>query len=351
MRNGFIEILDQVAGQRKDVSGQNEWRYCCPFCHEQKFKFYVDGSTRWICYHCGNSGNAITFVKTYYGMNSSEAKSFLSDWGVGGEAPSVYLSEGWNNISPLESLSMTLGGVPEEAEGATKTCAPIPVGYKKFTDHWGEQDSLPFLWYLHSRGVTAEQISKHHMGYITFGSMKTSSGKELSIRNHVVFLTFDDKGRPVYWNTRSIERNPYIKTFNAPSSGNSYSRADVIFNLNNAVKTGTVVIQEGVFDALTVGDSGVATFGKIVTDRQISLIKKEYKHNPNLRVYVFLDSDAKDQTLKLVKSLLRFSTEVYIVVNETRMDANDMGHDKCWELIKGAYHADSMGLLAYITNA
>lgn len=348
--NGFIEFLDSIIGERKTVYGQDEWHYCCPFCHEKKFKFYVNGKTQWVCYKCGLHGNAITFFNHYYPeMSRQETRQVMEDWSI--SQFESFVPKNNESLSQIEALSLALTSAQDKSDGEeSKSCAPLPQGYKRLVDHFNDPEAFPFFSYLHDRGVTLDQIRDHYIGYVTFGSVMTSGGATLSIRNHVVFLTFNFKGELIYWSTRSIEGNPYIKSFNAPSGKSYYTRAEVIFNLNRAAHTGRIIIQEGIFNALTVGDSGVATFGKMVTGQQIKLLKQCCRHNPDLKIYAFLDPDAKAESLSLVLKLRMASDKVYGVYNNTGKDANELGTTICNQLIDRAILTDTKGLLAYIVK-
>jgi hypothetical protein len=111
-----------------------------------------------------------------------------------------------------------------------------------------------------------------------------------------VFFTFDKNRKPIYWNTRSIETHPYIKSFNAPSRPGEYSKENTVFNLNNAHKAKFVFIHEGVFNSFMTAPGGIATFGKQITDEQLKLIILE--ETPGKPIYLMQDSDAWEQMIK-----------------------------------------------------
>jgi DNA primase len=151
----------------------------------------------------------------------------------------------------------------------------------------------------------------------------------------------------MYWNTRSIEKDAYIKSFNAPSRPTEYGKNNTIFNLNWAKYSDKIVITEGVFDALTIGgDSGVGTFGKMITTEQVDLLIRETEER-QLPIYLYLDRDAIDQ---MIKSAHRIKAKapnrpLYFVLGDKKRDANDLGPEKVQELIDQAFPADSEGEL------
>ena len=92
-----------------------------------------------------------------------------------------------------------------------------------------------------------------------------------------------------------------------------------------------LIITEGVFDALTFHQYGIATFGKAVSDNQIKLIKKYVK--PDTDIYLMLDSDAYKYNVKVARELFKKFPNTYVVPHGEE-DPNDLGTEKAFQLIK-----------------
>lgn len=350
----FIDFLKQELGESRDAGG--ETRFNCPFCGETDQKMYVQNSKGlWICFKCSETGNPVSFVMKHYGIGFVEAKDILAlhgydvDTGEGEYDTSQYGEE----LTPEERLYLFVVREGEPLEKDVKeeyTMPKPPTNTKSLSNNLNNPEAFPFFAYLHKRGVTLEQIHTHNISYVTYGTVELRDGREMDLVNHLVFFTFNNNKEPIYWNTRSIDPNPFIKSFNAPSDPEEYSKSNTIFNLNNALNTDKIVINEGVFDAMTVGESGVATFGKKITHKQIELIKEAVKGRAT-PIYLFLDSDAVDETVQAVNKLNeQVNSSVYIVINNTDKDANDLGKEACEDLIQKAIKGDSGGVLHYITN-
>lgn len=334
----FQDFLTMEIGEPKE-DAINETRYCCPFCGETKYKFYVLNSLGsdnglFQCKKCGVKGNPITFMKEYYNMDGKTARDTLESNGISIDfAPQgLYSSE----LTERESLMLMLQGNNTNTIEKKETLLPpeIPLGIEYIKDNFDNPRAKPFIDYLLSRNITKNQMIDHCIGYVVNGKFRRSDGKYLSLRNSVVFFTFDAYGKYVYWNTRSIEPNPYLKTINAPAKDNEYSRKDVVFNLNKAKNQPFIVINEGVFDALTFGDFGVATFGKQVTDRQIDLILKTIRDRDRKpKIYLFLDKDATKETVDSASRLYARHEQTYVVPHGSQ-DANDMGMYQSLLLLK-----------------
>lgn len=338
---------------------EDELRYNCPFCSANNdYKLYLHigekrrGGNRlygqWQCFKCGSRGNPAKFAMQLYGISYRDALDELEPYDYSPD-------QDWTSPSDLgltdeEYLllalrgEMNLDGEKEEQEMLVPP--PLPAGFKLLADNTHNPEAYPFFMYAQRRGFPVAELFRHNAGYVIDSQVLLPSGKTLGLKNHMVFLTHDDNGQYIYWNTRAIG-DSFVKTINAPSRDGEYSKRTVVFNLNTAKKTPCIVINEGVPDALTVGSSGVATFGKQVAEEQIKLILKGL--TPEQNIYILLDNDAKDQIRQLAEKLYVSHRNTFIVVNPRGQDANDMGYEKTWELIKNnSVRADEQGILAFM---
>ena len=328
-------VSDNITTEIRETSDGRQVSINCPFCetYENDFKLYIgkDSPELWLCFRCGNKGNPNTFIQMYEGVDYKDAKNILELYGVDDTPIGKLAEKHGKGLDPQEYLYMMTLGLhkeQEEVEEVDKKPPPFIQGYRPLTDDTSPA-TYPFRSYLYSRGVSEEQIRTHQIGYVVDGFMETIKGVKVPVKNHVVFITYNTRGEYIYWNTRSIDPNNYIKTFNAPSNEDEYGKADVIFNLNNALTKNNIILCEGVFDALTFFDNGIATFGKKVSDAQVELLNKHLK--PEQKLYIFLDSDAVDASNELAERLDRDNT--YIVINPTDHDASDLGTEKALDMV------------------
>jgi ribosomal protein L37AE/L43A len=347
----FLDLLRQELGEEKEAG--NETRFCCPFCAETKYKFYVHNDEGlWICFKCDERGNPVKFVQEYYQTTFAEAVDILAtfDYDVHSERDNQFNPKQYGSELTEEEqllLFVTREGRPFETdEKKTYTCPAPPTNCKSLAANANNPEALPFLHYLHGRGVTWEQIVEHNISYVVYGHVKLVDGREMALANHVVFYTFDDNRKPLYWNTRSIEEHPFIKSFNAPSRDGEYSKNNTIFNLNHAKHADKIVVHEGVFNSFMTPDTGVATFGKMVTEDQVKLLLSETKERKQ-PIYLFLDTDAYKEMIASAKLIKKIEPgrEVYYVYSGLKDDANDLGIARCQQLLDEAFPADAAGEL------
>lgn len=344
----FSDYLDEQLGETKDIGDQR--RYNCPFCEPNNdFKFYVNttGGERdglWTCFKCGQRGNAVSFVMKHQGSNFMEAKDTLELYDYEFSDFTRIVRE--SGVSEEEALIILMNHKPDDkkVEDVTYRPPPLPVGFKRIVDNLDKPWEIkPFVEYLLiKRGFTQDDIYTHNIGYVVRGHVTTQQGKKVPLDNHVIFITHSDDGTYRYWNSRSIEPDPYIKSFNGLAGPDEYSKRNSVFNLNRAKHQKHIYICEGVPDALTMGIGGVATFGKQVTQAQIDLITKDLENKQV--IYVTLDMDAKKEMLALAQKLYQVHKNTYIVLNGTDKDPNDLGAEQALAMVqRTAVKADATG--------
>jgi len=128
------------------------------------------------------------------------------------------------------------------------------------------------------------------------------------------------------------------KYFTSPG----FPKGRVMFNFDLAIKTDFIVICEGVFDAMAVGNSGVATLGKGVTDEQVKMIAT---YAWNSHVIVLLDDDAIEESLDLCMQLSRCVRRVTNVTLQGYHDAGDTPREEIWRQINLAIAAQEAGVI------
>lgn len=355
----FLDIVREVTTEEKD-SG-NEVRFNCPFCGEENQKLYVQSEDPylWHCKHCDRHGNPVQFVMSFYSVPFSEAKDILESYDYFmDDKDKTYLKENTDSsLTEAEQLFLLLANSNTSGDSKQDEIlkpVPLPTGFKYLADNTKNRESFPFFNYLIARGITPELIFEYKIGYITQGKyFNPNKNAESTILNSVVFPTFDNDDNVIYWNTRSIIPDVTVKSLNAPVVDGYFSKKNTVYNLNNAEKTGRIIISEGVFNAITTGPSGVATFGKQITDEQIKLFRDAVDKNQNIEFLVFLDNDAKAQFINTAQRIYQFTDRVYLVINPYgNQDANDLGMETVRYLLQDAipYKPNSAAELLLLTS-
>ena len=324
-----LSYLDAVDDHSESGS---EIAVSCPFCGERRHKLYISPTGKYICFKCGtHGGSLISLIMHTEHTTRDNAYRLLKEHGVSSSSATIVTQS--NDFSLFTELSALM----YKTQDTKSLSVPrFPKGLKLLENNLNNPESYPFLWYLKHRGLSLKDIIDNHIGYIVNGSVERDNKPPLEISNSIVFITYDTNNQPIYWSTRSIEPHSYVKSLNGMSRANEYSKKNVIWNMNHVTNDCDMVINEGVFNAITCTQGnyvGVATFGKNITNDQIRLMR-----DLNPRNYLlFLDNDAREQQLELYQRLVNIgvdSKKIRLVDNPYGdKDANDLGKKTTRELL------------------
>lgn len=338
MRDKIHNLMTTLAGYEPYQELDYEFRYECPICHHEKVKFYISTKTGlWVCYNCGHKGNPTMLVMELLHLSFQDAKEYLKDnfsFDNEEDLPDQVLQQD-SLFDQLVTLKHTYNPVVNIEE--PKRMPQLPTNAEPLLANMDNPKAFPYFAYLNSRGVTLDQIKQANIHYVEDGEFTGKHNKINTMSKSVVFIS-SLNGEPIFWNSRSIDKDAYIKSFNAPAQVGEFSRRESVYGLDH-VAGKNVVLCEGIFNAFTVSNgqfAGIATYGKQVTDDQIQLILSFKDQFRNL--YLFLDNDARKEELKLGHRLQEAgfpSSRLFLVDNPFGdKDANDLGKDKAIDLVK-----------------
>lgn len=155
----------------------------------------------------------------------------------------------------------------------------LPDGYRK--DWEGTNIGMMLRKYLsENRNLSDRCIRKYEIGYSIEG--KYAGG---------VILPLFMKGKLRFWQVRRVLLRGGAPKYDSPPIDKS-----VLYGYDDIDKRHVIVV-EGMFDKLAVGESSVAVLGKSITDEQISLLAKKSVS----RVTVVLDGEAWPESVKMAR--------------------------------------------------
>ena len=311
----------------ESIKTDGDYRFNCPYCDSGRnlHKLYIDMEDGiYHCFNCGQSGRLAKLVSYIDGLSYRQSSSLLESLGL----YSYNVSS--SNISESDKILLLFNQEnPKETIKTDLKPAPFVIGYHSLYENINSKEAEPFFEYCKTRGFSLEQIRDYNIGYVKHGKFRMPDDSFRSLNNSLIFLTYNNMGKYIYWNSRSIVESK-IKSVNAPEFGGCYSKKSCIFNFDQARLKKEVVITEGVPDALTLGLSGMGTFGKQVTTSQVELLSALPSDS---KLFIMLDMDAKENMIDLAKKLSQVHKKTYIVDNPTNQDANSLGYAKAWDII------------------
>lgn len=154
-----------------------------------------------------------------------------------------------------------------------------------------------------------------------------------------IILPYMYKGELIYFNARRFIGNG-PKYNNPEVDVTGIGKAMILYNQDALDMYRTVYLCEGLFNAATIGEKGIATGGKAVSRYQINQIIKSQVE----RVVILLDPDAKEQAIKLAMDLVEYK-KVKVVFLPDGKDVNDIGKWATLNLVYSTPYQDYNDLL------
>lgn len=247
------------------IGGRTGHTTSCPFCLKDKHLGVNIEDKTFGCFKCRVGGKIINLIQEILGKSYIETLEFLKE-GLDDKYVDIsYIGNLINEIKPLASI-----------ESKIKPIA-MPEGYKSLE---GRRIS-----YLDRRRISDEAVSHYKMGVCLTGRY----------RDRLIVCDVNEQNVPIYWVARDLtgRAEKGNKLWNPPATENIGS-ADILFNFSLAKNYETVIITEGVFDSIWVGNNGLASYGTGLKKNHLYwLIKGEFK-----KVIFCYDPDVTDEVLE-----------------------------------------------------
>lgn len=277
----------------------------CPYCFREN-KMGVNLSlNRCNCFRCGENPSPIQLI-----MNVEKLDTFS-------EAYTLLNSGDFNELTFKE----------EKVELAAPQPIYLPEGYKNIS-YGDSQVAKTIRSYLNKRGFSTEFSAKNGIGYCDKGD-----------KFGFVIIPYYYNGQLRYYNARNVIGNG--PKYNNPSKDiTGIGKEFIIFNHDALSMYNHIFICEGAFNALTMGERGVATMGKNISRYQIN----EFIKAPAKRFVILLDPDAKDKALELALRLVNFK-KVKVVFLPEGKDCNDLGYHKVMKLVYTTHYQSYQELI------
>jgi len=305
MSNKIVYLLDRVIGSKgQKLKKPNEYMYWSPFVSHHKPKLQINIITgKWHCW-VSNAGGHNLF-QLFKKLNATqeqfqELRGIVDEISYGYESKEVR-KEGKVEL-PKEFLSLVYKH-------------PSPV-YKNA------------MMYLQRRGITYEDILKYNIGYCDQGLYT----------NRVIIPSYSEDGQLNFFVGRDIFESK-MKYRNSPTPKDVVG-FELFINWDEPI-----VLCEGPFDAIAIKRNAIPLFGKtILSNLRRKIIEKKVK-----QVYISLDRDAFQDSLKMVEEFMKNDIDVYFV-NLPEKDPSDLGFENVIPLLKETEKMKFSDLMRYKLN-
>lgn len=277
----------------------------CPFCPDDPSDHLgiFEGSGIFSCWRCRKKGPLGYLLHVLTGLPREKCDEMIDDGSVSFDR------------DPEDQVRQIVDG--EVESNARKRNGPVglPECYEKITS---DIRSPLLRAYMKRRDIPMETLMKHHCGICRSGRY---------MNRLIIPVIFN--GSVVSFQAADMTGVADLKYDSAPNDINEY-----LYNYDNIVYGGRMILVEGVLDMWRVEDDCVASFGTHLTDKQKFLILNRH---PSELIFLW-DEDAYDKISKFNSEagfFEPFIDEVRIIRLPKDEDPDSIGKEEVFMLIDG----------------
>lgn len=301
-KSDIIELLNEVLNQSPTLrKGGMQVVYFCPFCNHYKKKLEICLSeginfTKWHCWTCNAGGNFLGSLLRKLNSSSQYRERLFKVTG------DIKLTR--NYTKKLDSRIISL-----------------PAEFISLVKYGSGPEYKNAMSYIKSRGISLVDIIRFNIGYCEEGCYK----------NHIIIPSYDVDGNLNFFMGRRYYDTDGVLPHKKPLCDMNIVGCELFINWSEPV-----ILVESIFNAITIRRNVIPLFGKYPS-------KKLYEAmiiNKVKIVYVFLDSDATKDAIRVCEYLIKIGITPYFVDINKGKDPNEIGFVESWECIKNAKKVD-----------
>jgi len=288
----ILAFLKKILGDYTEHS-KGETYFVCPFCHNRKRKFAINlRSMKWQCWHCSERGKSLVTLARKLDLTREQ-------------------------ITELKTL-LSADDAKKYAQHNEYTSTELALP-SEFSPLWKPLTTLSYrhaLAYILKRGISVPEIIRYNIGYCAMGPYA----------GRIIVPSYNEQNVLNYFVARSYYGNNSLKYKNPP-----VSKDVVVFDQLVNWEMGSVILCEGVFDAMAIKWNAIPLLGKHLPPALLT--KMIEKHTQS--VAIMLDADAQGPATKLAEKLVGLGLDVHNVVLGSK-DAGDSLLPEIWGAISNS---------------
>ena len=262
----------------KVISNEGDEIFCyCPFCNKGKKHFSINKENGvYHCYKCNSKGNFYQLIYYLEGVPYYEINSLLQEYRE--NIPLYQLEKIYNEAKVKKQQS-----IPDW------TVNTQPIAHFSSLCNQAKK-------YLLKRGIDMELATE-------LGVRVGTSGR---YQGMVIFPVIEDNLVVNFVARRFMGGG---KRYDGPHKEEGYwKKSHLVWNLNRIPSDSSVVIVEGIFDAISLLDKNVgAILGKTITNTQMIKIAEKASE-----VTILMDANFTEEGLKIARTFIGFVDKVFL---------------------------------------
>lgn len=135
------------------------------------------------------------------------------------------------------------------------------------------------LDYMHGRGFELKTLKEFKVGFTPAATSKDAPVYRAN--DMIVVPAYDFRGKPVGLVGRSLEGKVF-KNYGPEKNGRGFHKSHIVWNLHNARKYETIILNEGTFDSMRVHQAGYQNVGALLggslSKVQEQLLQRHFNH-------------------------------------------------------------------------
>jgi len=248
------------------IGGKTEYLSTCPFCLKEKHFGINPSRGSAACFRCHKGTRFINLIMKVSGKTYIETLEFLKSGVDDKRIDLKYIGDVLKEFKSIEDIESKIRPIA------------LPPGYTSL--HNKETD------YTKKRKLTQEQINYYKIGMCYEGKYK----------DRLIVCDVNDRQEVIYWVARDTTGlvPKRWKCVNPNTEDVGVGSGDLLFNWYLTRNYPCAIITEGVFDALWIGNNGMATYGTgIKRNHMYWMLRAGFQE-----VILLYDADVKDDELE-----------------------------------------------------
>ena len=277
-------LLSKIVGENVYLQKKGrEFVGNCPFHHEKTGSFFVnDEKGTFYCFGCGASGDLIEYYMKQHSVNFLQAVEKLADIaGVKLPEKKPVLHQNDNILNILQRASEFFKDNLKKSRLAMEYCKSREISEEiitRFSLGYAPIDNNSLLEFLKRFGYVNEELIE--------SGLFTEKDSRLfpRFKNRLIFPILNNKGWPIAFGGRGIDKNAIPKYLNSPES-KFFCKREVLYGYNvsskNVSDNNPFIIVEGYMDVVMLHkfgfDTAIASMGTAFSHEHLSKIWKYSK--------------------------------------------------------------------------